>query len=113
MEAYAVTKHLRLSATKARLVTRLIVGKPINEAKAILKVLPNKACKFIEDTLDSAVANGENNFKMDRDSMYITKAVVDSEAPLKRVFPRGFGRADITKKPVSRIMVIVKDKEGE
>jgi len=111
METYAKAKHLRISATKARLVTRLIVGKQVDEAKAILKVLPNKASKYIEKTLNSAVANAENNFKMDRKTLFVYKAFVDSEAPLKRTLPRGFGRADITRKPVSRVTIVVKEKE--
>ncbi len=111
MEAYAKTRHVRLSATKARLVGRLIVGKQVDEAKAILKVLPQKASKFIEKTLDSAVANAENNFKMDRDVLYVDKVFIDAEGPLKRVLPKGFGRADIIRKPVSQITIIVKEKE--
>lgn len=111
MEAYAITKHIRLSPTKARLVARLIVNKQVDEAKAILKTLPHKAARFIEKTLDSAIANGENNFKMEREKMYINTAVVDSEGPLKRLLPRGFGRADVIRKPVSRIKVVVIEKE--
>jgi large subunit ribosomal protein L22 len=112
METYAKAKHLRISATKARLVTRLIVGKQVEEARAILKVLPNKASKYIEKALNSAIANAENNFKMDRETLYVYRAFVDSEAPLKRTLPRGFGRADIIRKPVSQVTIFVKEKEG-
>jgi large subunit ribosomal protein L22 len=92
-------------------VTRLIVGKQVEEARAILKVLPNKASKYIEKALNSAIANAENNFKMDRETLYVYRAFVDSEAPLKRTLPRGFGRADITRKPVSQVTIFVKEKE--
>ncbi|MCX6088486.1 MAG: 50S ribosomal protein L22 [Caldiserica bacterium] len=111
METYAKAKHLRISATKARLVTRLIVGKQVEEARAILKVLPNKASKYVEKALNSAIANAENNFKMDMETLYVYRAFVDSEAPLKRTLPRGFGRADITRKPVSQVTIFVKEKE--
>jgi len=92
-------------------VTRLIVGKQVEEARAILKVLPNKASKYIEKALNSAIANAENNFKMDMETLYVYRAFVDSEAPLKRTLPRGFGRADITRKPVSQVTIFVKEKE--
>ncbi len=111
MEAYAKSKHLRLSATKARLVAELIKGKNVDEALAILKVLPQKAARFFEKTLTSAVANAENNFDMDRDTLYVYKAVVDAEGPLKRLYIRGMGRADIQRKPVSQITIVVKEKE--
>jgi large subunit ribosomal protein L22 len=111
METYAKAKHLRISASKARLVTRLIVGKQVDEAKAILRVLPNKSSKYIEKTLNSAIANAENNFKRNREELYVYRAFIDSEAPLKRTLPRGFGRADIIRKPVSQITIIVKEKE--
>ncbi|MFU2158877.1 MULTISPECIES: 50S ribosomal protein L22 [Caldisericum] len=111
MEAYAVEKHLRLSASKARLVAELIKGKSVREARAILKALPHKAARFIEKALNSAVANGVNNFKMDEDIMYVSDIFIDAEGPLKRVLPRGFGRADIIRRPVSQIKIIVKEKE--
>ena len=111
METYAKAKHLRLSATKARLVAELIKGKNVDEALAILKVLPQKAARFIEKTLNSAIANAENNFDMDRDSLYVHRVVIDAEGPLKRLYIRGMGRADIQRKPVSQITVVVKEKE--
>ncbi len=111
MEAYAITKHVRLSSTKARLVARLIVDKQVDEAKSILKILPQRAARVIEKALDSAVANGENNFKMERKKMFVSLAIVDAEGPLKRMLPRGFGRADILRRPVSRIKVVVEEKE--
>ncbi len=111
MEVYAKSKHLRLSATKARLVAELIKGKDIDEAFAILKVLPQKAAGYLEKTLRSAVANAENNFDMDKDSLYVYRAYVESEGPMKRIFMRGMGRADIQRKPVSQITVVVKNKE--
>jgi len=111
MEAYAKTKHLRLSATKARLVARLIKGKDVDKAFAILKVLPQKAAVYIERTLKAAVANAENNFDMDKDSLYVYRAYVDAEGPMKRIYMRGMGRADIQRKPVSQITIVVKEKE--
>jgi len=111
MEAYAIERHLRLSASKARLVAELIKGKSVTEARAILKALPHKAARFIEKALNSAVANGVNNFKMDEDNMFVEAIFIDAETPLKRVLPRGFGRADIIRRPMSQIRVIVKEKE--
>ncbi|MEA3313731.1 MAG: 50S ribosomal protein L22 [Caldisericota bacterium] len=111
MEVYAKSKHLRLSATKVRLVAELIKGKDIDEAFSILKVLPQKAANYLEKTLKSAVANAENNFDMDKDSLYVHRAYIESEGPMKRLYMRGMGRADIQRKPVSQITIVVKNKE--
>ncbi len=111
MEAYAIEKHLRVASSKARLVADLVKGKSITEARAILKALPHKSARLIEKAFNSAVANGVNNFKMSEDSMYVSAVFVDKETPLKRVLPRGFGRADIIWRHMSQIKVVVKEKE--
>ncbi|MBP6064038.1 MAG: 50S ribosomal protein L22 [Bacteroidales bacterium] len=111
MEAYAIEKYLRLSPSKARLVAELIKGKSVTEARAILKALPHKSTALFEKTLNSAVANGVNNFKMDEDIMYVADVIVNAGEPLKRMLPRGFGRADVIRRPLSAIKVVVKEKE--
>jgi len=52
-----------------------------------------------------------NNFKMDEDIMYVADVIVNAGEPLKRMLPRGFGRADVIRRPLSAIKVVVKEKE--
>ena len=57
MEVRAVTRYVRISPRKARLVTELIKGKPVEEALTILRFVPKKAASLVDKTLRSALAN--------------------------------------------------------
>ena len=63
MEFRAVTKFVRISPSKANEVSRLIQGKSVTEAMAIVEISPRKAARLFAKTLKSAVANAENNEK--------------------------------------------------
>jgi len=67
MEAKAVTRYVRISPRKARLVTELIKGKPVEEALTILRFVPKKAARLVDKTLRSALANAEQNPNIDVD----------------------------------------------
>lgn len=110
-EARAVAKHIRISPLKARSVINLIRGKSTKDALAILKFTPNKAAALIEKVLKSAIANAENNYEMDAESLIVKKAYVDEGATLKRLKPRAQGRADRIRKRTSHITVIVSEKK--
>lgn len=111
MEARAVARYVRISPRKVRLVLDTIRGKNVNDALAILKFTPNRAAGIIEKVLKSAIANAENNNGMDRDNLYIAKAVADQGPMLKRLLPRAMGRSNIIRKKTSHITVIVKERE--
>ncbi|MDO9100104.1 MAG: 50S ribosomal protein L22 [Caldisericota bacterium] len=111
MEAYAMVEHIRLSPFKTRLVADLVRGKRLEQAIAILESLPNRPAVAIRTVLLSAAANAENNFKMSRDALYVSKILIDGQGGVKRVSPRGMGRADVIRKPLSRIYICVAEKE--
>lgn len=111
MEARAVARYVRISPRKVSIVLDTIRGKNVNEALAILKFTPNKAAGIIEKVLKSAIANAENNNGMDRDNLYISKAVADQGPTLKRLLPRAMGRSNIIRKKTTHITVIVKERE--
>jgi len=111
MEAKAVAKYIRVSPRKARQVIDLIRGKSVQDAFAILKFTPNKGADLIEKVLKSAVANAENNYDMDTDSLVVSKAYVDQGSTLKRFRPRAMGRADRIRKRTSHITVMVTEKK--
>ncbi|MDK2794006.1 MAG: large subunit ribosomal protein [Caldanaerobacter sp.] len=111
MEARAIARYVRISPRKARLVLNLIRGKNVDEALAILKFTPKKASKIVEKVLKSAIANAENNHNMNRDNLYVAKAVADEGPTMKRVLPRAMGRADIMRRRTSHITIVVKEKE--
>lgn len=111
MEAIAITKYVRISPYKVRRIMDLVRGKPVDEALAMLKYMPHKAAREVSRTIKSASANAENNFDMERADLYI-KVVYANEGPrLKRYLPRARGRADIMRRPMTHITVIVDDGE--
>ncbi|OXT06182.1 50S ribosomal protein L22 [Thermoanaerobacterium thermosaccharolyticum] len=110
MEAKAVAKYVRISPQKAGLVMNMIRGKDVNEALAILKFTPNKAAGIVEKVLKSAIANAENNFGLDRDNLYVAKAVADQGPIMKRMMPRAMGRSNLMRRRTSHIIVVVNEK---
>ncbi|MBP2071971.1 MAG: large subunit ribosomal protein [Thermoanaerobacterium sp.] len=110
MEAKAVAKYVRISPQKAGLVMNMIRGKDVNEALAILKFTPNKAAGIVEKVLKSAIANAENNFGLDRDNLYVAKAVADQGPIMKRMMPRAMGRSNLMRRRTSHITVVVDEK---
>ncbi|ADL68006.1 MULTISPECIES: 50S ribosomal protein L22 [Thermoanaerobacterium] len=110
MEAKAVAKYVRISPQKAGLVMNMIRGKDVNEALAILKFTPNKAAGIVEKVLKSAIANAENNFGLDRDNLYVAKAVADQGPIMKRMMPRAMGRSNLMRRRTSHITVVVNEK---
>lgn len=111
MEAKAVSKFVRVSPRKARLVVDLIRGKSVTEALGILKFTPQKAAVPISKTLVSAVANAEHNYDMNQDVLYVSEVYVDQGPTLKRYRPRAQGRADLMRRRTSHITVVVTEKK--
>ena len=111
MEARAVVRHIRMSPRKARQVVDLIRNKEVGEALTILQFTPRAASPVVEKLLKSAIANAENNYDMDVDSLYVAECFVDQGPTMKRVRPRARGMADRIRKRTSHITVILREKE--
>lgn len=112
MNAKAVVRFSRIAPRKARQVIDMIRGKKVSDAQTILKFTPRFAAEIISKVLNSAIANAENNHKMNRDSLYISEAYVDQGPTLKRFMPRAQGRASAIHKRTSHITIVVAEKEG-
>ena len=107
MEVKAVTRYVRIAPRKARLVTELIKGKPVEEALTILRFVPKKAASLVDKTLRSALANAEQNPNIDVDTLYIKRIFVDGGPTMKRWRARAMGRATKIIKRTSHITVIL------
>jgi len=112
MDAKAVGRYLRVTPRKARFVLDNVRGKSVSEALAMLKFIPNDAARYIRKVVESAAANAENNYAMDRDALRITGAMVDQGPTLKRIHPRAMGRAFRILKRSSHITVVVTEDES-
>ena len=107
MEVRAVTRYVRISPHKARLVTDLIRGKSVEEALTTLKFVPKKGARLVSKTLQSALANAEQNPNIDVDTLYIKRIYVDKGPAMKRWRARAMGRATRILKRTSHITVIL------
>lgn len=108
MEAKAVAKYVRISPRKAREATKLIQGKPAQEAINLLKFIPKKSCRILQKILDSAIANAkQKRLYRGIDDLYIKNAFVDQGPTLKRIQPRAMGRIYRIRKRTSHITVVV------
>lgn len=112
MEARAVSKHLRITPRKARIVGDMIRGRKVEEALMILDFVPRKAARLISKTLRSVIANAENTQRVDVDRLYVSRIVVDEGVTLKRFLPRAHGRATPIKKRSSHITIVVDERQG-
>ena len=111
MQVKSVYKYARMSAQKAREVTRAITGMPVSQALSVLDFTPKKAAFLIGKTLRSAIANAENNHELDTESLIVKSAVATDGPALKRIMPRARGSAAPIKKRMCHITVIVAPKE--
>jgi len=109
MEVRAITRNVRISPEKARHVSRLIQGKPVAEALAIVDLSPRKAARLIGATLRSAVANAENNEDLKRQDLLVKQAVVGEGPIIKRFRPKARGSAGRIRKRTSHLEIVLTD----
>jgi large subunit ribosomal protein L22 len=111
MEIKAVGRYLRMSPRKVRLVVDKIRGKNVNEASAILDYSSKAAASVVKKVLRSAVANAENNFKVeDIDKLVVKAACVDEGPTIKRLRPMSMGRAGRIRKRTSHVTIVLDEK---
>jgi large subunit ribosomal protein L22 len=110
MEVKATAKYMRISAQKVRRIVGAIKGKPAEAGINALKFMPQKSAGLVEKILRSAIANADQNAKMDVDSLVIKNIIVDEGPTLKRFRARARGRASRILKRTSHITVIVSER---
>ena len=112
MRVSATAKYLRGSTRKARLVTTAIKGKPVEEAAALLRFMPQSAAHDVARVLKSATANAENNHNLSAEDLVVLDAVADEGPTIKRWRPRAQGRAFPIHKGMTHITIVVADQEA-
>ena len=113
MQAKAQAKWVRTGPRKVRRFANLIRGKSLADARAILGVQSSPAAGLLRKTLDSAVANAENNHDLDAGDLMVASAYVDGGFDIPRIRTRARGRADRIHKLTCHITVVVSDGEEE
>ena len=109
MEVRAISKNVRMSASKGRDLARALVGKSVSEALAITEFSPRKAAFLIGKTIKSAAANAENNYGLNAMDMRIVKTVLDEGTRMRRYRPRARGSASPIVKQTCHITVVLSD----
>jgi large subunit ribosomal protein L22 len=108
-EARAVGRMIRISPRKLNLVAELIRGKKVSAALADLTFSRRRIAVEVKKTLESAVANAENNHDLDVDALVVAEAHVGKSLVLKRWTPRARGRVGRIHKPFSHLTIVVRE----
>ena len=110
MQVRSTYRFARISAFKAREVTREIQGLPASDALNLLRFVPKKAAGLVRKTLASAVANAENNNNLNVENLVVQEAVVGEGPTAKRFQPKARGSAGPIRKRTSHIRIILTDE---
>lgn len=112
MKVKARLKNIRISPRKVRISADIIRGCNVEDAIFRLDNTVKKANEPIKKMLLSAVANAQNNFNLDKESLVITDIQVGEGVTLKRWMPRAYGRASSILKRSSHVDITLEGKEG-
>lgn len=112
-EAYAVSRMLKTSPQKLNLVAQLIRNKPVEKALADLTFSKKRIAADVRKTLQSAIANAENNHGLDVDTLVVAEAYVGKNLVMKRGRPRARGRYGRILKPFSQVTILLRQPAEE
>ena len=107
-EAMAVSRMLKTSPQKMNLVAQLIRGKSVDKALADLTFSKKRIADDVKKTLQSAIANAENNHGLDVDELIVAEAWVGKNLTMKRGRPRARGRYGKILKPFAQVTIVVR-----
>ena len=110
-EARAKLRMIRTSPQKLNLVAAMIRGKKVERALADLGFSRKRIAKEVRKTLESAIANAENNHGLDIDSLVVSEAYVGKNLVMKRYKARARGRGAKILKPFSELTIVVREVE--
>jgi large subunit ribosomal protein L22 len=108
-EARAVARTIRVSPQKLNLVAAMIRGKKVEAAVADLTFSRKRISETVLKTLQSAIANAENNHDLDVDALVVAEAYVGKSITMKRFHARGRGRASRIEKPFAHLTIVVRE----
>src|ERR1700751_6027456 len=108
-EAKAVARMLRVSPQKLNLLAQLIRGKKVETALADLQFSRKRIAGDVRKTLESAIANAENNHSLEVDDLVVAEAHVGKALVMRRFSPRARGRAGRIEKPFSNLTIVVRE----
>lgn len=111
-EAQAVLRNLRVSPRKLNLVAAMIRGLPVPQAIATLTFSKRRIAQQVKKSLESAIANAENNHQLDVDRLVVSIAEVGRSTVMRRFHARGRGRSARIEKWFSHLRIVVAEREA-
>ena len=105
----SINRNVRSSTRKVNIILKHIRGKKADVAIRDLSFARQRIAFDIKKTVQSAIANAENNYQYDIDNLYVEEAYVGKSIVLKRFRPRAKGRASSIKKPYSNLTIILSE----
>ena len=105
----SINNNIRSSVRKLNPILKSIVGKKVDVAIRDLQFSEKRITKDIRKTINSAVANAENNFQYDIDKLIVKEAYCGKQVVMKRFRPRAKGRAAPILKPYSSVTIILSE----
>src|SRR5438270_13995734 len=104
MEYTAKHRFADMSARKVRPFATLILGRRADEALELLRFLPNKSARLLEQVVKSALGNAEDRGARHIDDLIVVESRVDGGPMMKRIMPRARGTANVIKRRYSHIL---------
>lgn len=113
MDVRAVARYLPISAQKMRLVCDQVRGMDADQALVVLRFMPQKGAEFLYKLIESAVANAEMNFELNRQDLYVSQLLADEGPSMKRVKAGARGRYKPRVKRSTHLTLVLKEREEE
>jgi len=113
MDVRATARYLPISAQKMRLVCDQVRGMDADQALIVLQFMPHKGAGFLYKLIESAIANGEMNYEMNRRDLYISKLEANEGPSMKRVKAGARGRYKPRVKRSAHLSVVLTEREEE
>jgi large subunit ribosomal protein L22 len=113
MDVRAIARYLPISAQKMRLVCDQVRGMDADQALIVLQFMPQKGARFLTKLIESAIANAEMNFELNRTDLYISYLVANEGPSMKRVKAGARGRYKPRVKRSTHLTVVLSEREED
>lgn len=113
MDVRATARYLPISAQKMRLVCDQVRGMDADQALIVLQFMPHKGAGFLYKLIESAIANGEMNYEMNRRDLYISKLEANEGPSMKRVKAGARGRYKPRVKRSAHLSIVLTERDEE
>lgn len=110
MEVKASARSIRISPQKVRLVIDVIRGKKVKDAQTQLRFMKKAAATPVLKLLNSAIANAQNNFKLDVSNLFVKTIFANEGVTIHRWTPKAMGRATPIRKRTTQIEIVLDEK---